>query len=166
MRISEFKFYKTSIMFFAFIGCFVAVGSFIFGIYYKLENSEFFAVCLFGFICGVLICLFPIILAYKHLGYVIENDGVLKSYSLLNKELCTVDLQRSVYYALFPVKFMYSPTLKYIALSNEFFEFRQKSNPSLDKGFYGSYNSKKIIVFSVSDQTEALLEFAKWQSVN
>ena len=167
MKISMFKFYKIDIICFLTLGIFVIVGSIIFTIYYYSGNGvDDYIFLLLCIPLGIFIILFPICLFYRALIYVLFEDKKCTSYSLLKKKLCEVDLSNRVFYSEFYVKFLYVPPIKFIALSNEPFVCKQNPKSILERGFYGSYNQKKIIIFPYDEQIASFLSFDEFQRIN
>lgn len=143
-----FRFYKTSILVFIIIGFVIIIGSVIFSFYF--DTGLIFVV--FGLLASVLCFLFPILLYYRQLTYVVfENDKCI-SYSFFHRKLCTVDLRDNIFYSFFYVRFMYMPSIQFIALSNEPLTDNQTSKKLTGKSFFGEYNQKKIIIFPEEDR--------------
>lgn len=167
MKISMFKFYKSTIIFCSILGIFTIVGSIIFTIYYYSGVGLDDYIMLFLVIpIGIGVSLFPIIINYKQLTHVfLEHDKCI-SYSLLRKNLCQINFNESVFYSFFDVRFLYEPPIRFIALSNMSFKCVQDTKSIFEKKFYGTYNQKQIIIFPYDDQVVPLLNLDNWHRIN
>lgn len=169
MRISNAKQYHGDIVVFAILGIIIAVGSIVLTAYYYTgAGADDYFLLFIAVPCSILCFLFPIILNYRQLTYVLLDNTKCTSYTLLHKKLCTVDLQNTVYYTLFDVWFPYRPKVKYIALSNDTFEC-DHNNKKIDlykRKFYGKYNRKSIVIFPYDERTVSFLNFDDYRMIN
>ena len=161
MKINMFRFYKTGCVCFFILGLFIIIGSIIaaFQFYRNIGIGDFIIVFV-GVPIGVVVALFPIFLYYKQLTYVTLEKNKCTSYSLFKKKLCQVDYNIKVYYSFFDVNFLYSPTVKFVALSNMPFECDNRVG-IIKKGFYGSYDQTKIIIIPYDNQVSSMIKLDK-----
>ena len=118
MKISMFKFYKYSIIFFISSGLFVIFGSIILTIYYyRGVGIDDFIMLFLAVPTGIGTSLLPVILYYKLLTHISLDHEKCISYSLLGKQLCSTNYNTTVYYSFFDVKWTYEP-VRFIAISN------------------------------------------------
>lgn len=143
-----FKMYKATIICFFVIG-FVILGiSITLTVCYSSENENLFIFSAIGIPAACSCCIFPLLLYYKHLPWILMEKHMCTSFSFFpRKKLCTVDFNKDVYFALFFVRCLYSQPLQFIAISNTTFSCDRRSGYVKGKSFYGSYNTKQVIVF-------------------
>jgi len=159
MRINMFKFYKTSFICSLILGIFTIIGSVIFTIYYYSGvGIDDFIMLFIGVPLGLSIIIFPICINYRQLGYITIDKNECISYSFFKREICRIDFCKRVYYSFFDVKFSYSPSVKFIAFSNQPFICNQKSNSVFKKSFYGSYDKTQIIILPYDKNLPLLLK--------
>ena len=101
-------------------------------------------------------------------GYVLVKEDALRSYSVLGRPLCTVYLDRCVYYACYE----YCTGRRYAGMendfevpvhcvvSNEIFLASSQLNKPLQEPLY--LDRKKVIVFEINQRSEAVLRFDRW----
>ena len=167
MKISMFKFYKTTIICFMTLGIFAIIGSIIFTVYYYSGvGLDDYIVLLWVIPMGIAVSLFPILINYKQLTHVFLNHEKCISYSLLRKKLCQINLNEPVFYSFFDVRFAYTPSVRFIALSNIPFRCEQNPKSFFEKKFYGSYDQKQIIIFPYGEQVVPLLNLDNWHKIN
>ena len=134
------------------------VGAIVFTVYYYTGSGLDDYIMLFLAVPeGLGVALFPILLNYKQLSHAVLDTQTCTSYSFLGKKHCTVHFAEKVYYAVFYVKFAYTPQIRFIALSNEKFVCENRPRSIFEKSFYGKYNPKKIIVFPYDEKAAPLL---------
>ena len=107
--------------------------------------------------------------SYRLITYVKIHENEIESY-LFNKKLCKVDYDKKIYYVIFQAKENTTTTKKYIAISNKWFEYQEKSwmrlRQSDDRPFLGSYDVKEQIVIPYNEKTILLLPIEEWHLVN
>lgn len=147
MRISMFKFYKTSCLVFAILGMLVIAGSIIFtALYYGGTGFDDFIMLLIGIPLGAFIAAFPIIMNYRQLTSVILEETMYTSYTLFKKKLCQVDFNKEVYSCFFDVRFPYCLPVKFIAISNVPFSLSKNAESNDLNRFLGTYDQSRIII--------------------
>ncbi len=161
MKISLFKFYRNCFIIFWTAAILVIVSSIITTICFGVETKEGFLILFWGFSLGMICIVFPVLLNYRQLTYVIFEKHICSAYSFTHKKLCSIELNQNVFYAEFFVRFALTPQVKFIALSNEPFICSQ-SQSYFGKKFYGSYNQTKILIFPYDEQVIPYLRFECW----
>ena len=148
MRIRMFKFYRTSCTVFAILGILVIAGSLIFTVHYYCGTGiDDFIMLIICIPLGAFITTFPIILNYRHLTSVILKENKYTSYTLFRKKLCQVDCNEEVYSCYFNVCFLFSPPVKFIAISNAPFSCAKDVKSNDSNRFFGTYDQTRIIIF-------------------
>ncbi len=161
MKIGLFKFYRNGIIVFWTIATIVIVSSIIMTINFGVEDKGGFLFLLLGFLLGIFCIVFPVLLNYRQLTYVIFEKHRFSAYSLAHKKLCSVELDQNVFFAEFFVQFALASRVKFIALSNAPFIVNQPQS-IFDKNFYGSYDQTKILIFPYDEQVIPYLHFELW----
>lgn len=152
MKINTLKFYKVSFVCFFILGLIVIISSIIFTIDHCVGAGVDDLIMLFiGIPAGLAIVIFPWIINYKQLIYVVFDKTTCTSYSLFKKKLCQIDFEKPIYYFIFNVTFSYAPSVKFVSISNMPFICEPKAKSIVKKKFYGNYDTKKIIIFPYDD---------------
>ncbi len=94
-------------------------------------------------------------------SYVYLNESYCNSFNSNNELLCKVDLTKNVYFCFFQFRLRYKGIIKFIAISNEKFEFNGVIGTFTKKGFLGSYNKRKVIVFPRTYESDKYFDFSK-----
>lgn len=167
MKISMFKFYKTSIIVGLVYGSIVLIGSIIISVYYATGNI--LDDCILP-ICGITLALLgglsPALINVRQLNHVYLDHERCISYSLLRQKLCQVNYNEYVFYSFFDVRFAYAPPVKFIAISNMPFKCEQNPKSIFDKKFYGYYDRSRIVIFPYDDKVASFLNLDDWKKIN
>lgn len=99
----------------------------------------------------------------RFLTYAIIEKKQIHSYSFFSRELCVISTEKPVYYSIFN-----SPqggkTARFIAVSNELFEYRDTYGFAKVR-FIQHYDMHKQIVLPYNDQVMRLLDFDNWHRI-
>lgn len=166
MRISMFRFYKISIVLFVILGFSIIIGSAIFTAYYSIGDSiDNYVMLILGVPVGLIIAVFPLSIYHRQLTRISIDDCRCVSYSILQKKLCSVSFDQTVYYSIFYVTFLYAKQVRFIALSNEPFTCELHHTNLNRKSFFGTYDTSKIVVLPYDETTIPLLRVYEWHCV-
>ncbi len=163
MKISMFKFYKTSVISFIALATILIIASLAYTAFYTDGEMDECIMMYISIPIGFAISLFPILINYRQLTHVSLDHDKCISYSLLGKKLCQINYNEYVFYSFFDVRFAYAPPVRFIALSNLPFVCNQNPKSIFEKKFYGAYDQKQIIIFPYDDQVAPLLNLDNWQ---
>ncbi len=157
MKISMFRFYKTSIITALVYGMIVLIGSIILSCYYA---THIFLII--GLAFALLAAVFPIKIYHRNLTHVLLEREKCIAYSLFNQKLCQVNFNEKTFYSFFDVRFLYAPPVRFIALSNTPFQCVQNTKSIFEEKFYGVYNQKRIVIIPYDAQVAPLLKLNAW----
>ena len=111
----------------------------------------------------ILACI--LVCSKRFLTYVIVEKDEIHSYSFFSRELCTVTTANPTYYAVFTTPQGMLSTKKFVALSNEPFEYQVTYGVAKVR-FIQHYNMKKQIVLPYDDEVISLLNFDDFHKIN
>ena len=114
-----------------------------------------------------LAALLLLIMTRRFLTYVKINRDKMESF-IFRKSLCKVDCREKVYYAIFDGRESLYSTVKYIAVSNEPFEYYDVPRFQFFKAkkpFLSTYDIKKVIVVPYHKETIPVLPIEEWINV-
>lgn len=167
MKISMFKFYKSSFICLLSLGLCVISGSIIFTISnYQGVGIDDFIMLFLVVPIGIVVSLFPVLINYKQLTHISLDHEKCISYSLLGKRLCQTNYNITVFYSFFDVRFAYVPPVRFIAISNMPFKCEQNPKSVFERKFYGCYNQSRIIIFPYDDKVASFLNLDDWHKIN
>lgn len=105
-------------------------------------------------ICSLILYNFRILLT------IISVESNMFRSILFNKELCCVDLSKTVYYSVFEFQCgLFEPIEKYIIISNE--EIKLKNKKLENRVMFRFYTDKQIVI-PYNDKTRYLFRNKKW----
>lgn len=149
--------------------CIEAISILILIIYFINNIAIALFVSLFIFLLMKVVEIFVFCSTYRLFTYTINENEFFESF-IFKKSLCTVDKTKPIYYTIFLANEGMFSRKKYIALSNEPFEFQDTSSIRLfpwdKKPFLVSYNVKKQIVMPYNETTQLFLETEIWKSIS
>ncbi len=118
---------------------------------------------------GMLLWVFFLVRFLRCPGYVLVEEDALRSCSILGRPLCTVYLDRCVYYACYDhytgrryncEDDDFEPQAVHCVVSNEIFLASSQLNKPLKEPLY--LDRRKVIVFELNQRSEAVLHLDRW----
>ena len=99
----------------------------------------------------------------KYFSYVVVNDNIYQSY-FLKQQLCQINGNQKIYYALIKTYENSREIKPYIVLSEQKFQLPENTR-KLEHGFLTTYDWKKLILLPYNDQTVQLIDVSMWELV-
>lgn len=142
------------------LAAFVLVGICVFARHRVLHLFILLAVIYELMLCGLLFGL------KRRSTYAKLKGDKLTSYSLLGKSLCTLDLNRPIYFAIFEASSI-GLDVYLVALSATLFTHRIDNGEGRNKkDFLQCYDMKSIILLPYDTETVSVLHMGKWYNVH
>ncbi len=163
MKIKMFNLYRGTFIVFWILSAVCFAGAFALSAFLGDGSKDDFVIISVGMLLGVLCIFIPLILYRRQCTSVYLNSSGCTSHSIVGKKLCYVDFNKTVYYSLFNIQFLYETPIKLIAVSNMPICSNSKNNEAFKKRFYGSYNRKSIMVFIYNEESQRFLKTNEWQ---
>lgn len=106
---------------------------------------------------------------YRFFTYVIDTENHYKSF-LLKKQLCVINKQEKIYYAIFFAKEAMFTRRRFIIISNRPFKYEDRDTirmfPWDKKPLLASYDVRTQIAMPYDEQTKDFIKIEKWICVN
>lgn len=137
--------------------------------FFSEDNGLMLIMCLFILLSSTVIQTIVFCCEYRFFTYVLNTEKKYKSY-LLKRELCVIDKQEMIYYAIFWEKEAMFKRRRFIIISNKPFKYEEKTGirifPWDKKPLLTSYDVKFQIAMPYDEQTKSLFEIERWICVN
>lgn len=161
MKIEAFKGEKYSAYFFLGIMAMIVLSSIQSCIWLNDEEDYILVLCVLPF---VIVWSYLFYIVRKSFAYVIWENKYIQSYSFFKRKLCEVDLNKPVYYIVFKIQNGRYMGRRYVAISNEPFQYQPVYGIAKMEFIY-HYDWKKIIIVPYERQTILLVKFEEWQNI-
>lgn len=102
----------------------------------------------------------------RYFDYAKYDGEKLRSYNIINKQKCEVDLQKPVYYAKFRTQTERFTFVDFLAISNDKFIFKSKTVTWFkERVFMQVYDRNLLIVIPFNKDVELMCKNAYWHDV-
>lgn len=163
MKLYLSKYWKDTCMFGCFIILMLIVSAISFCIWshdaedYLIIIGTLIFISIFGYLMHVSI---------KLVRYTITENEKVTMYSYNGNQLCSIDLDKDIYYEVLTlIEGTYSKK-KFIIISNERFDpYRKSTNIGLGKICKSIDTNKKQIILPYEKSARALINFATWHNI-
>ena len=162
MKIYLSKYWRLSSLFVLLLIAIFVIGTIAYCIWSGDDEDYIFVLCAS---VNVLILGCILLMSKRFLTYAVVENHQICSYSLFSKKLCCVNTTAPTYYTIFLTPQGDLGISKFIAISNEPFEY-QPTYGNAKVRFIQHYNMKKQIVLPLNEQTVDLLKFDDWHKVD